>query len=104
MTTIEVDINGTAYTARVLPNEDSWGPAALRAIQQKFGKQADVWRWTIDGRQVTGTGDVARVRYKATIIGERNHGSHPVLAEARLWIDTRAEGRLNPPAGHARGR
>lgn len=52
MRTIAVDINGTDYRARILNHEDNWEPAALRAVQKRFGKAAAVWRWTLDSREV----------------------------------------------------
>jgi hypothetical protein len=88
MTTISIDINGTDYKARVLPNEDDWQPAALRAVQRRFGKSASVWAWQVDCRQEDRSGRVTRVGYKATVVGkrERHGGGHPILAEVRLWV------------------
>jgi len=75
-------------SARIMPGEDGWEPAAARAIRKAFGRGAAAWGWTMDSREVDRAGNTTRVEYKATVVGKprSRHDGHPILAEARLWM------------------
>ena len=74
-------------SARIMPGEDGWEPAAARAIRKAFGKGAAAWGWTMESWHADRDGNTTRAEYKATVVGKpRSHDGHPILAEARVWV------------------